>query len=173
MEIKSENQMGNNNTENLSHCHNNAHVNNILNFGSEDGYIPEWKIKCQKRGKPGTGTETSRYFTNCNIQPCSYLHLTRHLYFKCSIISSLVELCFEGPKGCQQAVSISLSLSIVVSLSFNPVLILNSITYNKVNIPFLYLKLSCASFSTKLIVIYLGLAPLGKAAPYRANATPF
>ena len=109
----------------------------------------------------------------CNIQPCSYLHLTRHLYFKCSIISSLVELCFEGPKGCQQAVSISLSLSIEVSLSFNPVLILNSIPYNKVNIPFLYLKLSCASFSTKLIVIYLGLAPLGKAAPYRANATPF
>ena len=65
MEIKSANQMGNNNTENLSNCHNNAHVDNILNFGSEDKYIPEWKIKCQKRGKPGTGTETSKYFRNC------------------------------------------------------------------------------------------------------------
>ena len=82
----------------------------------------------------------------CNIQPCSYLHLTRHLYFKCSIISSLVELCFEGPKGCQQAVSISLSLSIEVSLSFNPVLILNSIPYNKVNIPF---------FIPKVIVCFI------------------
>ena len=49
----------------LSHCHNNAHVNNILNFGSEDKYIPEWKIKCEKRGKPGTGLETSKYFRNC------------------------------------------------------------------------------------------------------------
>ena len=65
MEIKSGNQMGNNTTENLSNCHNNAHVNNILNFGSEDKYIPEWKIKCQKRGKPGTGLETSKYFRNC------------------------------------------------------------------------------------------------------------
>ena len=82
----------------------------------------------------------------CNIQPCSYLHLTRHLYFECSIISSLVELCFEGPKGCQQAVSISLSLSIEVSLSFNPVLILNSIPYNKVNIPF---------FIPKVIVCFI------------------
>ena len=60
MEIKSAN-----NTENLSHCHNNAHVNNILNFGSEEKYIPEWKINCQKRGKPGTGLEESKYFTNC------------------------------------------------------------------------------------------------------------
>ena len=40
-------------------------MNNILNFGSEDKYIPEWKIKCQKRGKPGTGLETSKYFRNC------------------------------------------------------------------------------------------------------------
>ena len=137
--------------------------NNVCLYIKEAPDIPKKTIELLNKRTSG----------GCNIQPCSYLHLTRHLYFKCSIISSLVELCFEGPKECQRAVSISLSLSIVVSLSFNPVLILNSIPYNKVNIPFLYLKLSCASFSTKLIVIYLGLAPLGKAAPYRANATPF
>ena len=57
MEIESLKEMA---TKNVNKdCHNNEHVNNILNFGSGEN-VPEWTIKCQYRGKPGSASSFIR-----------------------------------------------------------------------------------------------------------------
>ena len=48
-------------------CNDNEHVNNILNFGSGEN-IPEWTMKCDQRGKPGTAK--SRGFSKCKNWWC-------------------------------------------------------------------------------------------------------